>query len=119
MALTASATPLYAFTAVAGGGYLTFVACRVQDDISRILRMTPDRLVKFVHPFNRPNLFYEVCCVLETVFLTLIGSVYLGSVPLIRGDYPNGRDLELHQRPASSTGTTIFRDHLLSDSHDM
>ncbi|KAH9013168.1 ATP-dependent DNA helicase, partial [Lactarius deliciosus] len=42
MALTASATPL------------------VQDDIARILRMAPDRLSKFVHPFNRPNLFYEV-----------------------------------------------------------
>ncbi|KAH8989851.1 P-loop containing nucleoside triphosphate hydrolase protein [Lactarius deliciosus] len=38
MALTASATPL------------------VQDDIARILRMAPDRLSKFVHPFNRPNL---------------------------------------------------------------
>jgi hypothetical protein len=33
---------------------------RVQDDIARILRMDPDRLFKFVHPFNRPNLFYEV-----------------------------------------------------------
>ncbi|KAH9028385.1 ATP-dependent DNA helicase [Lactarius pseudohatsudake] len=42
MALTASATPL------------------VQDDIARILRMAPHRLSKFVHPFNRPNLFYEV-----------------------------------------------------------
>lgn len=42
MALTASATPL------------------VQDDVARILRMAPDRLLKFVHPFNRPNLFYEV-----------------------------------------------------------
>ncbi|KAH9992057.1 P-loop containing nucleoside triphosphate hydrolase protein [Russula vinacea] len=42
MALTASATPL------------------VQDDIARILGMDPDRLFKFVHPFNRPNLFYEV-----------------------------------------------------------
>ncbi|KAI9465108.1 ATP-dependent DNA helicase [Lactarius psammicola] len=42
MALTASATPL------------------VQDDIARILRMAPHRLLKFVHPFNRPNLFYEV-----------------------------------------------------------
>ncbi|KAH8995511.1 ATP-dependent DNA helicase [Lactarius hatsudake] len=42
MALTASATPL------------------VQDDIARILRMAPQRLSKFVHPFNRPNLFYEV-----------------------------------------------------------
>jgi len=34
---------------------------RVQDDIARILGMKSDRLVKFVHPFNRPNLFYEVC----------------------------------------------------------
>ncbi|KAF8491239.1 ATP-dependent DNA helicase [Russula emetica] len=42
MALTASATPL------------------VQDDIARILGMEPGRLFKFVHPFNRPNLFYEV-----------------------------------------------------------
>ncbi|KAH9959764.1 ATP-dependent DNA helicase [Russula dissimulans] len=42
MALTASATPL------------------VQDDIARILGMRPGRLLKFVHPFNRPNLFYEV-----------------------------------------------------------
>ncbi|KAH8984328.1 ATP-dependent DNA helicase [Lactarius akahatsu] len=42
MALTASATPL------------------VQDDIARSLRMAPHRLSKFVHPFNRPNLFYEV-----------------------------------------------------------
>ncbi len=33
---------------------------RVQDDIARILGMNPDRLFKFVHPFNRPNLFYEV-----------------------------------------------------------
>ncbi|KAN0118615.1 ATP-dependent DNA helicase [Russula decolorans] len=42
MALTASATPL------------------VQDDIARILGMDPGRLCKFVHPFNRPNLFYEI-----------------------------------------------------------
>ncbi|KAH9985046.1 ATP-dependent DNA helicase [Russula compacta] len=42
MALTASATPL------------------VQDDIARILGMDSDRICKFVHPFNRPNLFYEV-----------------------------------------------------------
>jgi hypothetical protein len=33
---------------------------RVQDDIARILGMDPGRLCKFVHPFNRPNLFYEV-----------------------------------------------------------
>ncbi|KAI9460272.1 ATP-dependent DNA helicase [Russula earlei] len=42
MALTASATAL------------------VQEDIARILGMNSDRLLKFVHPFNRPNLFYEV-----------------------------------------------------------
>ncbi|KAH9979944.1 ATP-dependent DNA helicase [Lactifluus volemus] len=42
MALTASATPL------------------VQEDIARILGMDSDRLFKFIHPFNRPNLFYEV-----------------------------------------------------------
>ncbi|KAI0269956.1 ATP-dependent DNA helicase [Gloeopeniophorella convolvens] len=42
MALTASATSL------------------VQDDIARSLGMAPDRLFKVVHPFNRPNLFYEV-----------------------------------------------------------
>ena len=47
---------------------LTFLACRVQDDIARILRMTPDRLLKFVHPFNRPNLFYEVCCAIEPIY---------------------------------------------------
>ena len=33
---------------------------RVQDDIARILGMDAGRLFKFVHPFNRPNLFYEV-----------------------------------------------------------
>jgi superfamily II DNA helicase RecQ len=58
MALTASATPLYA-------AFSLFRSChllrnRVQDDIARILGMDPDRLFKFVHPFNRPNLFYEV-----------------------------------------------------------
>ncbi|KAI0248645.1 P-loop containing nucleoside triphosphate hydrolase protein, partial [Lactifluus subvellereus] len=42
MALTASATPL------------------VQEDIARILGMDSDRLFRFIHPFNRPNLFYEV-----------------------------------------------------------
>ncbi|KAI0042405.1 P-loop containing nucleoside triphosphate hydrolase protein [Auriscalpium vulgare] len=42
MALTASATAL------------------VQSDIVRSLRMSSDRLYKVVHPFNRPNLFYEV-----------------------------------------------------------
>ncbi|KAH8981051.1 P-loop containing nucleoside triphosphate hydrolase protein [Lactarius hatsudake] len=42
MALTASATPL------------------VQGDTARILRMAAHRLSKFVHPFNRPHLFYDV-----------------------------------------------------------
>ena len=37
-----------------------YLGGRVQDDIVRILGMDPDRLFKFVHPFNRPNLFYEV-----------------------------------------------------------
>jgi hypothetical protein len=41
---------------------------RVQDDIARILGMDPDRLFKFVHPFNRPNLFYEVRSFKEWVF---------------------------------------------------
>ncbi|TFY83193.1 hypothetical protein EWM64_g815 [Hericium alpestre] len=42
MALTASATAL------------------VQDDILKSLRMEQDHLYKVVHPFNRPNLFYEI-----------------------------------------------------------
>ncbi|KDQ62727.1 hypothetical protein JAAARDRAFT_66384 [Jaapia argillacea MUCL 33604] len=42
MALTATATPA------------------VQDDIVRSLKMSEDHLYKVVHPFNRPNLFYEV-----------------------------------------------------------
>ncbi|KAH9936113.1 P-loop containing nucleoside triphosphate hydrolase protein, partial [Fomitopsis serialis] len=42
MALTATATPV------------------VQDDIVRNLNMSDEDLFKVVHPFNRPNLFYEV-----------------------------------------------------------
>ncbi|KAI0032584.1 P-loop containing nucleoside triphosphate hydrolase protein, partial [Vararia minispora EC-137] len=42
MALTASATAL------------------VQDDIVKSLRMSPFNLYKIVHPFNRPNLYYEI-----------------------------------------------------------
>ena len=41
----------------------------------------------------------------------------LGSVPLFRGDSPNGRGLELYHWSTSSTRTAIFGDHLLSDSH--
>jgi hypothetical protein len=59
MALTASATPLYAVMLLVSG-YVIYLRNRVQDDIARILGMNPDRLFKFVHPFNRPNLFYEV-----------------------------------------------------------
>ena len=33
--------------------------------MARILGMNPGRLFKFVHPFNRPNLFYEVRSGLE------------------------------------------------------
>ena len=32
---------------------------RVQDDIVATLQMS-EELVRVVHPFNRPNLFYEV-----------------------------------------------------------
>jgi superfamily II DNA helicase RecQ len=62
MALTASATPLYVTPVVPCRGFdsLVFVR-RVQEDIARILGMDSDRLFKFIHPFNRPNLFYEVC----------------------------------------------------------
>ncbi|KAA1469721.1 ATP-dependent DNA helicase [Dentipellis sp. KUC8613] len=42
MALTASATAL------------------VQDDIVKSLRMSSQHLFKVVHPFNRPNLYYEI-----------------------------------------------------------
>ncbi|KAJ7069443.1 ATP-dependent DNA helicase [Mycena amicta] len=42
MALTATATPA------------------VQTDIIRSLGMSPDHLVKVVHPFNRGNLYYEI-----------------------------------------------------------
>jgi hypothetical protein len=59
MALTASATPLYAVT-LHVSECIIHLGDRVQDDIARILGMTPDRVFKFVHPFNRPNLFYEV-----------------------------------------------------------
>jgi hypothetical protein len=59
MALTASATPLYAVILLVSECVI-YLGDRVQDDIVRILGMDPDRLCKFVHPFNRPNLFYEV-----------------------------------------------------------
>jgi superfamily II DNA helicase RecQ len=59
MALTASATPLYATFSLLPSS-CPLLRNRVQDDIARILGMDPDRLFKFVHPFNRPNLFYEV-----------------------------------------------------------
>jgi len=61
MALTASATPLYAVTRLISKLECVYLRRdRVQDDIARILGMSPDRFLKFVHPFNRPNLFYEV-----------------------------------------------------------
>ena len=59
MALTASATPLYAVILLVSE-CIIYLGDRVQDDIARILGMNPHRLFKFVHPFNRPNLFYEV-----------------------------------------------------------
>ena len=61
MALTASATPLYAASLFQISSSCYLQRNRVQDDITRILGMKSDRLAKFVHPFNRPNLFYEVC----------------------------------------------------------
>jgi superfamily II DNA helicase RecQ len=62
MALTASATPLYDQTSqLAIAKFLIVIVRRVQDDIARILGMDSGRLFKFIHPFNRSNLFYEVC----------------------------------------------------------
>jgi hypothetical protein len=124
MALTASATPLYVQNGHSSfvSEILTVVVCRVQDDIARSLGMDSDQLFKFIHPFNRPNLFYEVC----------IHSLYglktsdergwpaIDSVPFFRRwDSPDGRGLELHQRSAPSTRKTVYGHHLLSDARDM
>jgi len=79
--------------------------------------MAPDRLMKFVHPFNRPNLFYEVRWVARND--SRGPNCWLGSVSRFGGDNPDGRGMELHQWSTSPTGTTIFGDHLLSDSHDV
>jgi hypothetical protein len=48
------------FSLLCGSSSFHLLWNRVQDDIARILGMDPGRLCKFVHPFNRPNLFYEV-----------------------------------------------------------
>lgn len=45
--------PIMALTATA--------TTAVQLDIIRTLKMSEQHLFKVVHPFNRPNLFYEVC----------------------------------------------------------
>jgi hypothetical protein len=120
MALTASATPLYAAISL----IQTLSSCyllrnRVQNDIVRILGMEPDRLFKFVHPFNRPNLFYEVQIFRECLECGRLILV-VGPVPFVRGrDNTNGRGLELHQWSAPSTRTTIHGHHLLSKPRDM
>lgn len=92
---------------------------RVQNDIVRILGMEPDRLFKFVHPFNRPNLFYEVQIFRECLECGRLILV-VGPVPFVRGrDNTNGRGLELHQWSAPSTRTTIHGHHLLPKPRDM
>jgi hypothetical protein len=126
MALTASATPLYAVMLLVSG-YVIYPRNRVQDDIARILGMSPDRLFKFVHPFNRPNLFYEVrsclprlCPACSTVGNERVVGLFVDPVSFIsRWNGADGRGVELHQRSASSTRKTINGNHILSKPCDM
>lgn len=58
MALTATATPMYARFVC--GGFLVLTDFSVQRDIIYSLKMDKDNLFYALHPFNRDNLFYEV-----------------------------------------------------------
>jgi hypothetical protein len=62
MALTASATAVYVLKLYTTGAPVVtlYGYIRVQLDILRSLRISENSLFKVVHPFNRPNLFYEV-----------------------------------------------------------
>jgi len=61
-ALTASATPAYVFRT---DHFSVDSDLRsndsVQQDIISSLKFSPKHLFSVVHPFNRENLFYEVC----------------------------------------------------------
>lgn len=62
MALTATATPLYAsyFHEHNHTRLVPDIVTSVQEDIMSSLKMCTDHLFKVVHPFNRANLLYEV-----------------------------------------------------------
>jgi bloom syndrome protein len=66
MALTATATDEYAQLLAPRGCKLPtdMQYSSVQRDIIASLRLSSNNLYQALHPFNRENLFYEVCCVL-------------------------------------------------------
>lgn len=69
----------------------------VQLDIVKSLGMSLDHLYKVVHPFNRANLFYEVCLLaivhaLLTLTYTDTGSLYVGT----RRPKTNGRHTPIY-----------------------
>lgn len=59
MALTATATPGYDCINLVVINLLN--GFRVQLDIIRNLGISEEHLYRALHPFNRKNLFYEVC----------------------------------------------------------
>jgi superfamily II DNA helicase RecQ len=66
MALTASATPSLVNSHLAFEFTVHYLH-RVQDDIVTNLDLSSEHLFKVVHPFNRPNLFYEVSHLVERI----------------------------------------------------
>lgn len=60
----------------------------------RSLKMVEDKLFTAVHPFNRTNLFYEVCCFILSALLSQqrassLGAIQVGArVALYDARYP-------------------------------
>lgn len=67
MALTASATPI------------------VQEDIVSSLKMSRDHFFKVVHPFNRPNLFYEIQYIAPSTNIAQAVAEYINKLHKRRG----------------------------------
>ena len=44
----------------------------VQRDIISNLKLSPEYLLSVIHPFNRENLFYEVCFLFQSSALPII-----------------------------------------------
>jgi len=91
---------------------------RVQRDIITSLKLDQNYLFVALHPFNRSNLYYEVCP-LFFLFLLFV-NVVSGSILVKSSAFEsNGRNFGIHYDNIPSPGTTILRNHLLPFSQVM